>query len=159
MIQSSSFTVSYFDKKVIVFNGELIRLWSTLDGTESIQDFQSHKGIMKDLLNLRLSMTDYSQTNYRDVQGVPKKRTFKIFKDMSADQIVWLFLVILSKYHCSRHFRPFFVFLVILAHFFISSCLFGYFGYYSLILVIFVSFGYFGYFCHFFCYFWLFGLF
>ena len=36
---------------------------------------------MKDLLNLRLSMTDYNQTNYRDVQGVPKTH-FKIFKDM-----------------------------------------------------------------------------
>ena len=82
MIQPSAFTVSYFDKKVIVLI--LIELWSTLDGTESIQDFQSYKGIMKDWLNMGVSMTDYSQTNYRDVNW---KLITKVAAKLWSDQI------------------------------------------------------------------------
>ena len=97
--------------------------------------------------------------NFEMIQGVPKKRTFRIFKDMCGDQIFWLFLVILNKNHCSRHFRPLLVFLVILAHLLVNPGLFGYFWLFWLFLVIF---GYFGYFWLFlvifgyFGYFWLF---
>ena len=50
--------------------------------------------------------------------GCSKKTHFRNFQGMLEDQIFWLFLVVLSKYHCNCHIRPFLVFLVILAHFF-----------------------------------------
>ena len=68
-------------------------------------------------------------------------------------------LVILKKHHCSRHFRPLLVFLVILAHLLGNPDLFGYFGYFWLFLVIFGYFGYFWLFLVIFGYFWLFWLF
>ena len=78
---------------------------------------------MKDLINVRLSLTDCSQTNYRDVEGVPKERTFRIFKD----QMFWLILLILA-------------FLVIIGYFgflfiFCYFVIFDYFGYFWLFLV------------------------
>ena len=78
---------------------------------------------MKDLINVRLSLTDCSQTNYRDVEGVPKERTFRIFKD----QMFWLILLNLA-------------FLVIIGYFgflfiFCYFVIFDYFGYFWLFLV------------------------
>ena len=59
--------------------------------------------------------------------GCPKKTHFQ-----NCVGYVWgpnflVILVILNKHHCSRHFRPLLVFLVILAHLLVNPGLFGYF--------------------------------
>ena len=93
------------------------------------------------------------------VQGVPKKTHFQ-----NCVGYVWgpnflVILVILNKHHCSRHFRPLLVFLVILAHLLVNPGLFGHFWLFLVILVIFGYFGYFWLFLVIFGYFWLFWLF
>ena len=78
---------------------------------------------MKDLINVRLSLTDCSQTNYRDVEGVPKERTFRIFKD----QMFWLILFILAFLVIIGYFGFLFFFVILL--FLIILVIFGYFWY------------------------------
>ena len=124
--------------------GELIRLWSTLDRTESIQDFQSHKGIMKDLLNLRLSMTDYNQTNYRDVQGVQKNALSKFlricyfglfFHQFLPFWFFWLFLVISGHFGYFGLIWLFFVIFLLFLVIWVILVILVIFGYYCLFLV------------------------
>ena len=74
------------------------------------------------------------------LQGVPKKTHFQNCVGYVKGPIFLVILVILKKHHCSYHFRPLLVFLVILAHFLVNS---GLFGYFPLSLVILVIFGYF----------------
>ena len=61
--------------------------------------------------------------------------------DKLGDQIYWLFLVILTNYHCICHFMP-----VCLFWSWLLWPFFGYFGYFFDILGYFCYFCYFGYF-------------
>ena len=92
----------------------------------------------------------------KECTGCPKKTHFQ-----NCVGYVWgpnflVILVILNKHHCSRHFRPLLVFLVILAHLLVNPGLFGHFWLFLVILVIFGYFGYFWLFLVIFGYFWLF---
>ena len=63
------------------------------------------------------------------------KKLHGTMQSRQRDQILWLLLTILSKYHCSCHSRPLLVLLVILAHVLVNSGLFGYSSYFCYLLI------------------------